>query len=303
MRVYELPEGNRNSKGRALQNLLNIEPGDSVRTTLRCKQLDDPVFTAEHYLVFATANGLVKKTSLTEYARVMAKGKKAILMRPGDTLVGVELTDGDSEILLANRTGRAVRFHESDLRSMGRVSSGVRGMTLEEGDSVVGLVAVKNDSDTTIMVLSQTGSGKRTPLEAYRITRRGAKGVKTMKITERTGELVAFKSVDDDMDMVIINKSGITLRVHVADIRVMSRATQGVRIINLDKRGDTIASACCVPADPEQEVVAVAPDAEQLTGEEIDPQLDEEIEDELPDDDEDTVADDDEIIDESANED
>jgi DNA gyrase subunit A len=272
MKVYELPEGAKNSKGRALQNLLNIEPGDQVNAFIRCKQLDDPEFTGSHYLVFATANGIVKKTSLTEYARVMAKGKKAIVIREGDRLIGVELTDGNSEILLANRNGRAIRFHESKLRSMGRVSTGVRGMKLDGGDdAVIGLIAMNAETDNNVMVLSQEGFGKRSLLEYYRITNRGGKGVKTMNVTEKTGRLVAFKSVNDDNDLVIINKSGITLRIHVASVRVMGRATQGVRIINLDKRNDVIASVCCVDADPEEEVEEI------IEGEELPDMIEEPI--------------------------
>ncbi len=272
MKVYELPEGAKNSKGRALQNLLNIEQGDQVNAFIRCKQLDDPEFTGSHYLVFATANGIVKKTSLTEYARVMAKGKKAIVIREGDRLIGVELTDGNSEILLANRNGRAIRFHESKLRSMGRVSTGVRGMKLDGGDdAVIGLIAMHEDADNNVMVLSQEGFGKRSLLDYYRITNRGGKGVKTMNVTEKTGRLVAFKSVNDDNDLVIINKSGITLRIHVASVRVMGRATQGVRIINLDKRNDVIASVCCVDADPEEEVEEI------VEGEELPDMIDEPI--------------------------
>lgn len=285
MKVYELPEGNRTSKGRALQNLLSIEPGDAVRAMLPCKQLEDPVFTAEHYLVFATRDGLVKKTALSEYARVLAKGKKAIVIREGDQLVGVQLTDGKSEILLANRSGRAVRFHEEKLRSMGRVSTGVRGMNLDAGDEVIGLVTIKpDDTQDSILVLSQHGFGKRSQLNAYRLTNRGAKGVATMKVTDRTGELVAFTNVNDGNDLVIINKSGITLRVHVADIRVMGRMTQGVRIINLEKRGDTIASVCCVDADPEEEVVEVNAEAEPLPDLGLDETETDEIEEELPED-------------------
>ena len=258
LKVYELPEGAKNSKGRALQNLLNIEPGDQVNAFIRCKQLDDPEFTGSHYLVFATRNGVVKKTSLAEYARVLAKGKKAIILRDHDNLIGVELTDGNCEILLANRNGRAIRFHESKLRVMGRVSTGVRGMRLDgDDDAMIGLIAMPADSANNVMVISQEGFGKRSLLDSYRITNRGAKGVKTMNITEKTGRLVAFKSVNDDNDLVIINKSGITLRLHVADIRVMGRATQGVRLINLDKRNDVIASVCCVDADPEEEVEEV----------------------------------------------
>lgn len=288
MKVYELPEGNRTSKGRALQNLLSIEPGDAVRAMLPCKQLEDPVFTAEHYLVFATRDGLVKKTALSEYARVLAKGKKAIVIREGDQLVGVQLTDGKSEILLANRSGRAVRFHEEKLRSMGRVSTGVRGMNLDAGDEVIGLVTIKpDDTQDSILVLSQHGFGKRSQLNAYRLTNRGAKGVATMKVTDRTGELVAFTNVNDENDLVIINKSGITLRVHVADIRVMGRMTQGVRIINLEKRGDTIASVCCVDADPEEEVVEVNAEAEPLPDLGLDETETNEIEEELPEDEDD----------------
>jgi len=266
MRVYELPEGSKNSKGRALQNLLNIEQGDSVNAYIACRQLDDPEFTSSHYLVFATRNGIIKKTSLTEYARVMAKGKKALIIREGDSLVGVELTDGNCEILMSNRHGRTIRFHEDQLRAMGRVSTGVRGMRIDEGtdDEVVGLIAMPENTENTVMTLSQNGFGKRSLLDAYRITRRGAKGVKTMNITDKTGELIAFKSVNDDNDLMIINKSGVAIRIHVADIRVMGRATQGVRIINLEKRGDSIASVCCVDADPEEEAIQIAPDAEEL---------------------------------------
>ncbi|MCM1067172.1 MAG: DNA gyrase subunit A [Muribaculaceae bacterium] len=293
MRVYELPEGTKQTKGRALQNLLNIEQGDSVNAFIRCKNLDDPEYTSSHYLVFATRNGLIKKTVLSEYARVMAKGKKAILIREGDSLVGVELTDGNSEILMANRHGRAIRFHEGELRAMGRVSSGVRGMRIDEDtdDAVVGLVVMPENTENSVLVLSQKGFGKRSQLDGYRLTRRGARGVKTMNITDKTGELVAFKSVNDDNDLVIINKSGVLIRVHVADIRVMGRATQGVRIINLEKRGDTIASVCCVDADPEEEVIEIAPDAEEL------PELGAEAE---IDDDADA---DDEIVDEAENND
>lgn len=264
MKVYELPEGSKSSKGRALQNLLNIESGDSVNAFISTKNISDPEFASTHNLVFATKKGIVKKSSLSEYVRVLAKGKKAIILREDDSLIGVELTDGNSEILLANRTGRAIRFHEKDLRQMGRVTTGVRGMRIDENDEVVGMVVMPENTENTVLVLSENGFGKRSQLEAYRMTRRGAKGVLTMKVTEKTGELVAFKSVNDENDLVIINRSGITLRVHVADIRVMGRVAQGVRIINLEKRGDTIASVCCVPADPEEETIQVAPDAEEL---------------------------------------
>ena len=265
MRVYELPEFGKNSKGRALQNLLNIEPGDSVRAYIRCQQLD-PEFAASHYLVFATKQGVIKKTPLSEYVRVLAKGKKAIVIRPGDSLIGVELTDGNSEILMANRHGRAIRFHESELRSMGRVSAGVRGMRIDEDgtDAVIGLITIPQNSENTVLVLSQEGYGKRSLVEDYRMTRRASKGVKTMNVSERTGELIGFESVNDSNDLMIVNKSGVVIRVHVADIRVMGRATQGVRIINLQKRSDTIASVCCVDADPEEEAVAIEDNADVL---------------------------------------
>ncbi|MDO4318939.1 MAG: DNA gyrase subunit A [Bacteroidales bacterium] len=262
LKVYELPEGTKTSKGRALQNVLSIEPGDKVRAYLACKNLDDPEFTGSHYLVFATRRGVVKKTSLTEYARVLAKGKKAIVIREGDSLIGVELTDNDSDILLAARKGKANRFHTSGLRAMGRVSAGVRGMRLDDDNEVVGLITMKPDTENTVLVVSEKGFGKRTDLDAYRITARGSMGVKTLNVTERTGELVAFESVNDDNDLVIINRSGIALRLRVSDIRVSGRATQGVRLINLDKRGDEIASVCCVPTDPEEAV-------EHIDGEEL----------------------------------
>lgn len=271
MKVYELPEGAKNSKGRALQNLLEIEPGDQVNAYIRCKQLDDSEFVNSHYLVFATKNGIVKKTLLAEYARVLAKGKKALVIREDDRLIGVELTDGNSEILMANRNGRAIRFHESKLRAMGRVSTGVRGMRLDGGDDeVIGLIAMSSDSEDNVMVISEKGFGKRSLLDGYRVTNRGGKGVKTMNISDKTGLLVAFKSVNDDNDLVIINKSGITLRIHVSDIRVMGRATQGVKLINLDKRNDVIASVCCVEADPEEETVEV------IEGEELPDMVDDE---------------------------
>lgn len=262
LKVYELPEGAKTTKGRAIQNLLNIDPGDAVNAFISCKQLDDKEYVNSHYLVFATRNGIIKKTSLAEYAHINVKGKKAIIIREGDQVIGVDLTDGNSEILLANRNGRAIRFHESKVRCMGRVSTGVRGMTLDEdgADEVVGMICMSADTANNVMVISEKGYGKRSLLEDYRVTNRGGKGVKTINVTEKTGTLVAIKSVNDENDLVIINKSGITLRMHVNDIRVMGRATQGVRLINLDKRGDEIASVCCVDADPEEEVEPVEAD-------------------------------------------
>ena len=271
MKVYEIPEGAKNTKGRAIQNLLNIEPGDSVNAFIRCKNLDDTEFTSTHNLVFATRMGVIKKTSLVEYARVNIKGKKAIIIREGDQVIGVELTDGNAEILMANRNGRAIRFNESAVRQMGRVSTGVRGMKLDGGDDeVIGMICMHPDDNKNVMVISENGFGKRSLLDGYRITNRGGKGVKTMNITEKTGAVVAIKSVDDDCDLVIINRSGITLRVRVADIRLMGRATQGVRIINLEKRGDEIASVCCVATDPEEEAVEAIENPEELPEEPAD---------------------------------
>ena len=265
MKVYELPEGAKNSKGRALQNLLDIDAEDSVNAFISCKQLNDPDYIASHYLVFATAKGVVKKTSLAEYARVMSKGKKAIILRDDDRLVGVELTDGNSQILLADRRGQAIRFDENRMRSMGRVSTGVRGMTLaDDDDEVIGLITFGADNEgDTILALSANGIGKRSELDGYRITNRGGKGVRTMNINDKTGNLVAFKRVNDDTDLVIINKSGITLRIHVADIPVRGRNTMGVKIIDLAKRGDVIASVCCVDVDPEAEAEELQIGAEE----------------------------------------
>lgn len=262
LKVYELPEGAKNTKGRAIQNLLNIEPGDAVNAFISCKQLGDKEYVNSHYLVFATRNGIIKKTSLAEYSHITVKGKKAIIIREGDQVIGVDLTDGNSEILMANRNGRAIRFHESKVRCMGRVSTGVRGMTLDEdgADEVVGMICMASESTNNVMVISEKGYGKRSLLDDYRITNRGGKGVKTINVTDKTGALVALKSVNDDNDLVIINKSGITLRLHVNDIRVMGRATQGVRLINLDKRADEIASVCCVDNDPEEEAEKVEAD-------------------------------------------
>lgn len=262
MKVYELPEGAKNAKGRALQNLLNIEPGDKVRAYIACKQLDDAEFTGSHYLIFATKKGVVKKTSLAEYSRVLAKGKKAIIIREDDSLIGVELTDDNSDILLAARHGKAIRFSTKSLRAMGRVSSGVRGMRVSGDNEVIGMITMEPDSNNTVLVISENGYGKRTLLEAYTAHNRGGQGMKTINVTERTGELVGFLSVNDEEDLMIINRSGITLRIRVADIKEAGRVTQGVRLINLDKRGDVIASVCAVPTDPEDE-------AETIDGEEL----------------------------------
>lgn len=248
LKVYELPEGAKNSKGRAIQNLLNIEPDDAVNAVIRVEKLDDKEYVTSHNLVFCTKNGVIKKTSLEAYSRPRANGVNAIVIREDDQLIDVNLTDGNTEILMANRNGRAIRFHESTVRQMGRVSSGVRGMTLDGGDDeVVGMICMNADNEgNNVMVVSENGFGKRSVLDDYRVTNRGGKGVKTINVTDKTGRLVSIKSVNDDNDLVIINKSGITLRIKVADIRVQGRATQGVKVINLEKRNDTIASVCCV---------------------------------------------------------
>ena len=262
LKVYELPEGNKTSKGRALQNVLNIEPGDKVRAYIACKNIEDPEFAGSHFLLFATRGGVVKKTVLSEYSRVLAKGKRAIVIREGDCLIGVELISNDAEILLAAREGKANRFKASTLRAMGRVSTGVRGMLLHGDNQVVGLIAMEPDSNDNVLVVSEKGYGKRSDLADYRLSARGTMGVKTMNITERTGSLVAFVAVNDDNDLMIINRSGITLRLRVADVRVMGRNTQGVRLINLEKRSEEIASVCAVPTDPEEQAQAI--DGEEL---------------------------------------
>lgn len=256
LKVYEIPESAKNTKGRAVQNLLNIEADDAINAIICVKGLDDKDFVNSHNLVFATKNGVIKKTKLEAYSRPRAAGVNAIVIRDDDQLISVEMTDGNSEILLANRNGRAIRFPESTVREMGRVSTGVRGMTLDGADdAVVGMICMNPQSPDTVMVVSENGYGKRSVLEDYRITNRGGKGVKTLNITEKTGKLVAIKSVNDDNDLVIINKSGITLRIKMSDIRVQGRATQGVKIINLEKRNDTIASVCCVDSEHETEEI------------------------------------------------
>lgn len=262
LKVYELPEGSKTSKGRALQNILEIEPGDKVSAYLACKNLEDPEFAGSHYLIFATRRGVVKKTVLSEYSRVMSKGKKAILLREGDSLIGVEMTDDNSDILLAARKGKANRFRTSALRAMGRVSSGVRGMRLDDDNEVIGMITMETETDNTVLVVSEKGYGKRSILGDYRLTSRGSMGVKTINVTEKTGELVAFKSVNDENDLVIVNRSGMLIRIRVADIKIAGRATQGVRLINLDKRGDEIASVCPVPTDPEEATEGI--DGEEL---------------------------------------
>ena len=247
LKCYEIPEGAKNSKGRAIQNLLNIESDDSISAFLRLRGLDDENFVNSHYVVFATKQGIIKKTCLEAYSRPRANGVIAINLVEGDEVIEVRLTNGHNELVLADRNGRAVRFNESTVRAMGRVSTGVRGMKLDEGDDeVVGMVVFNKPEEETVMVVSENGYGKRSQVEDYRVTNRGGKGVKTLSITEKTGRLVAIKVVTDDNDLMIINKSGILIRLKVADCRVMGRATQGVRLINLTKKNDVISSVCKV---------------------------------------------------------
>ena len=255
LKVYDIPEGSKNSKGRAIQNLLNIASDDKVKAFINVKRLDDAQFVNTHYLVFCTKGGVIKKTKLEAYSRPRQNGVNAIIIRDGDELLQVRMTNGNEEVLMANKNGRAIRFNENTVREMGRMSAGVKGMTLDGGDDeVVGMITMAGDSTETVMVVSEQGYGKRSDIEDYRITNRGGKGVKTLNITDKTGRLVDIKNVDDDKDLVIINKSGITLRLKMADIRVMGRATQGVRLINLEKRNDEIASVCVVDSDSEEVV-------------------------------------------------
>ena len=249
LKAYELPEGNKSSKGRAVQNMLNIESDDAINACLYVKKLNDPEFCNSHYVVFCTQKGTMKKTSLSLYSRPRTNGIIAINIRPDDRVVSAVLTNGDNELIIANRGGRAIRFHESKVRDMGRAATGVRGITLDnDEDAVVGMVCV-NDPDTeTIMVVSQKGFGKKSAVEDYRVTNRGGKGVKTLQITEKTGYVNAIKCVTDNDDLMIINKSGIAIRLKTSEVRVMGRATQGVTLINLSKRNDVISSVCKVPS-------------------------------------------------------
>ena len=247
LKCYEIPEGDKNFKGRAIQNMLNIESDDSVNAMLRLRGLDDEEFVMSHYVVFATKNGTVKKTCLESYSRPRTNGVIAINIAEGDEVVDVRLTNGHNELILANRNGRAVRFDEEAIRPMGRVSTGVRGMRLDgDDDQVVGMIVVNDAAAETVMVVSENGYGKRSQVEDYRKTNRGGKGVKTFSITDKTGHLVAIKNVTDKNDLMIINKSGIAIRLAVSDCRIMGRATQGVRLINLSKKNDVIASVCKV---------------------------------------------------------
>ena len=262
LKVYEIPEGSKNSKGRAIQNLLNIDSDDIVTAFIRVKTLNDADYINSHYLLFCTKQGVIKKTCLEQYSRPRQNGVNAINIMEDDRVIEVRMTNGDNEIIIANRNGRAIRFHESAVRVMGRTATGVRGITLDDdgNDEVVGMICIKDPEKESIMVVSEQGYGKRSDIDDYRKTNRGGKGVKTLNITEKTGNLVSIKSVTDENDLMIINKSGITIRLKVADVRIMGRATQGVRLINLEKRNDQIASVCKVNTDNGEEDITLSDD-------------------------------------------
>jgi DNA gyrase subunit A len=252
LRVFQIPEMGKNSKGRAIQNLLNLGPENRIFAFVRATKLTDPEYNQSHFIMFATKKGVVKRTCLSEYSRPRFNGVRAININDDDQLVGAVLTEGDSEIVLANRNGRAIRFNENKVRVMGRTATGVRGMTLDDDDDeVIGMICMKSSKNDDVLVVSELGMGKRSSLEDYRVTNRGAKGVKTINITEKTGKLIAIRNVNDENDLVIINKSGIIIRLKVKSLRVMGRATQGVRLINLEKKNDQIASVCKVDTEPE----------------------------------------------------
>ncbi|HOU67430.1 MAG TPA: DNA gyrase subunit A [Paludibacteraceae bacterium] len=275
IKVYDIPEGSKSTKGRAIQNMLNIESDDSITAFIKVKSLDDVEFNKNHFLIFCTKQGVVKKTSLEAYSRPRSNGVNAITIRDNDSVIQVRLTDGNSEIVIANKNGRAIRFNETKVREMGRTATGVRGMTIDDDgeDEVVGMITISNPEIETIMVVSEQGYGKRSDIGDYRVTNRGGKGVKTISVTDKTGKLVTIKNVTDEKDLMIINKSGITIRLKVADVRVMGRATQGVRLINLGKRNDTIASVCVVASEEEEVFLEEGAEAINVTDAEIVPDL------------------------------
>ncbi|WP_297808616.1 DNA gyrase subunit A [uncultured Alistipes sp.] len=252
LKVYDIPEGTRASKGRAIQNLIQIEPDDKVRAYINCKRLNDPEYVNDNFIIMCTKDGTIKKTKLEAYSRPRQNGVNAIVIREGDQLIDACLTSGSAEVMIAARDGKAIRFNESTVRPIGRVGAGVRGISIEESDEVIGMICVEPDSKQDVLVLSENGYGKRTDLDEYRITNRGGKGVKTINVTEKTGRLVSIQAVSDDNDLMIINRSGLTIRTAVSQIRVAGRATQGVRIINL-REGDAIASVMAVPKSEEEE--------------------------------------------------
>ena len=267
LKVYDIPEGTRASKGRAIQNIIQIEPDDKVRAYINTKNLNDAEYINNNYIVMCTREGVVKKTKLEAYSRPRQNGVNAIVIREGDQLIEAKITSGEAEIMIAARGGKAIRFNESTVRPIGRVGAGVRGITLDEGDEVIGMICIEPDSKQGVLVLSENGYGKRTDLDEYRVTNRGGKGVKTINITDKTGDLIAIQAVTDENDLMIINRSGVTIRTKVEQIRVAGRATQGVKIINL-REGDVIASVMAVPVSDEEEIeenVVVAEDAEATT--------------------------------------
>ena len=264
LRVFEIPEDAKTSKGRAVQNLLNIEPDDKIKAVINVTSLTDPAYTESHYVVLCTEKGIIKKTTLEAYSRPRQKGINAIIVRDGDTLLDARLTDGNAVIMMALHSGKAVRFKEETVRPMGRNASGVKGVTLASAeDRVVGMICVNNDNDD-ILVVSEKGYGKRSSLAEYRETNRGGKGVKTISITEKTGQLIAIKNVNDEEDLMIINRNGVIIRMKVSELRVMGRATQGVRLINL-KPTDEIASVTQVPTENEEEAEETANPTENGT--------------------------------------
>ena len=255
LKVYEIPEGARSSKGRAIQNVIQIEPDDKVRAYINVKRLNDEEYVNNNFIIMCTKDGTIKKTKLEAYSRPRQNGVNAIVIREGVQLIEAKLTSGQAEVMIAARDGKAIRFNESTVRPIGRVGAGVRGISIEESDEVVGMICVEPDSKQDVLVLSENGYGKRTDLDEYRITNRGGKGVKTINVTEKTGKLISIQAVTDDNDLMIINRSGLTIRTAVSQIRLAGRATQGVRIINL-REGDAIASVMAVPAagDEDEEV-------------------------------------------------
>lgn len=276
LKVYELPEGAKNSKGRAIQNMLNIEPDDSINACLHIRKLNDTEFCQNHYVMFCTKNGIIKKTCLTEYSRPRTNGVNAINILEDDKVISVVLTNGSDEIIIANRNGRAIRFNENTVRAMGRTATGVRGIRLDENadDEVTGMICVNDPEKETILVVSEKGLGKRSLVEDYRVTNRGGKGVKTLNITDKTGKVIAIKAVTDDEDLMIINKSGITIRLKMSSVSVQGRATQGNRLINLEKRNDVISSVCLVPTEEEDDTEETLAEGEAQTSTEITEQND-----------------------------
>jgi DNA gyrase subunit A len=319
-KVFEIPEGAKNTKGRAIQNFLNINSDDSVNAFIRIKNLTNDIdFINSHYLLFCTKRGVIKKTLLEAYSRPRQNGVNAITLHENDGLIQVRLTNGNNDVLIANRNGRAIRFHESKVRVMGRMAAGVRGMTLDgDGDEVIGMVCIKNQEKESILVVSEQGYGKRSKIDGYRVTNRGGKGVKTIKITQKTGKLVSIKTVTEENDLMIINKSGITIRMNVANLNIIGRAAQGVRLINLEKRNDEIASVCKVMSEKEEEEIvnvreedAVKPtdifevkqEEEETASTVVDPDEDDEEVVDPDEDDEDNDEDDDEVVDSDEDDD